>query len=99
MHFLLGQDVGQAFRFFGMQGVDGSQVLSQHLAVEEEQSTEGLILGGGGDILVHGQVGEKGLDFWCAHLSRVADVVEVDVALDPVDVGFFGANGAVSPVA
>jgi hypothetical protein len=25
--------------------------------------------------------------------------MEVDVAFDPVDVGLFGANGAVSPVA
>ena len=40
-------------------------------------------------------MGEKGLDFRCAHFGRVAHVVEVDVALDPMGVGFFRADGVV----
>jgi hypothetical protein len=80
MYFLLGRDGGQAFRFFGTPGVDGSQVLPQRFAVEEEQSaegpwsigprTKGLILGGGGDAFLHGQLGEKGFYFSGAHFSR-----------------------------
>lgn len=38
-------------------------------------------------------MGEKGLDFWGPHLGRVADLVEVDVTLDPIYVGFFDADG------
>ena len=58
-----------------------------------------LQLGRGGDTFLHGQVGEKGLHFRCAHLGRMAHVMEVDVAFDPVDVGLLGTDGAVSPVA
>jgi len=40
-------------------------------------------------------VSEEGFDLGGAHLGRVALVVEEDVALDPTDVGFFGAEGVV----
>ena len=95
LHFFFGQDSGQAFWLLGAQGVNGAQLLVKHFFVEKEQCAEGLVLGGGGDIAFHGQVGEKGLDFWGAHLGGVADIVEVDVALDPIDIGFFGADGVV----
>jgi hypothetical protein len=36
--FLLGEDGGQALGAFGAHGVDGAQVLVEHLAVEEEKS-------------------------------------------------------------
>jgi len=38
-------------------------------------------------------VNEKGSDIRVAHLLWVAFVVEENEALDPVDVGFFGADG------
>jgi hypothetical protein len=71
----------------------GPGSLFQHLAVEEQKGAEGLILSGGSDIFVHCQVGQEGFDLGSAHLGRMADVVEVDVAFDPVDVGLFGADG------
>jgi len=37
----------------GAQGVKGAQVLVGHLAVEEQEGGEGLILGRGGDLLVY----------------------------------------------
>jgi len=49
-------------------------------------------LGGGGDVLVHGQMGEESLDFRDAHVAGVTLVVEQDVAPGPTDVGFLGAN-------
>jgi hypothetical protein len=52
------------------------QVLVEHLAVEEEEGAEGLVLGGGGDIVLHGQVSEKGFDLRCAHLGGMTFVVE-----------------------
>jgi hypothetical protein len=88
-----GQDGGQAFRFLGAQGVNGTQVLVQHLAVEEEQRAEGLVLGRGGNVFFHCQVGQKGLDFRCAHFGRVAHIVEVDI--DPFRILFY--NGFQPP--
>jgi len=49
-YLFFGQHGGQVLGAFGAQGVNGSQVLVQHLAVEEEQGAEGLILGGGSDV-------------------------------------------------
>ena len=47
------------------------------------------ILGGGGNACLHGQVHPDCFYFGSPHLGRVADVVEVDVAFDPVGIGFF----------
>lgn len=93
MDLCFGQDGGQALGFFGAQGVNGSQVLVQHFFVAEEESAEGLVLGGGGDMFLHGQVSQKCLHLGGAHFGRVAQVVELDGAFDPVDVGLFGADG------
>ncbi len=41
----------------------------EDLAVEEEEGREGLVLGGGGDVSFHGEVGEEGLDFGGAPIS------------------------------
>jgi hypothetical protein len=35
---------------------------------------------------------EEGFDFWDAHLFWLSFIVEEDVALDPIDVGTFGAD-------
>lgn len=40
-------------------------------------------------------VGQEGFDLSSAHLMRVPDVVEKDVALNPVDVGLLCADGIV----
>ena len=71
------------------------QVFLEHLAVQEQQGTEGLVLGRGSDLLIYGQVGEKGLDLGAAHLVGVPFIVEQDVAPDPVHVRVFGADGVV----
>jgi hypothetical protein len=77
------------------EGVNGAEILVKHLGGEKEQRAEGVVLCEGGNVALHGQVGEKGLDFRAAHLGRVANVVEVDVAFDPVGMGFFRADGVV----
>jgi hypothetical protein len=61
----------------------------------KQQRAEGLVLGTGGNVFFHRQVGQKGLDLRCAHFGRVAHIVEVDVAFDPIDIGCFGADGVV----
>jgi len=65
----------------------------EHLLIEEEDRAEGLVLGWGSYILVHGQMGEELFDFCCFHLLWMLFVVKEDEALDPIDAGFFGADG------
>ena len=43
--------------------------------------------------MIHGQVGEKGLNFGAAHLTWVPLVVEQDETFDPVYVGLLCVNG------
>jgi hypothetical protein len=77
-----------------MQGIEGVfQVFMQHLSVNEKQCTVGLILGAGGSIFIHSQVGKKSLDFGSAHLGGVAFVMEEDEAVHPVHVRGLGAIG------
>jgi len=38
---------------------------------------------------------EESLDFWDTHILGIPFVVEQDVALDPCDIGLFGADGIV----
>ena len=38
----------------------------KHLTVEKQERTEGLVLGGSGHVLLHGQVGEEGFDLGAA---------------------------------
>ena len=90
--FVSGEHGGKSVGAPGAHGVERElDLLEENLAVEEEQGAEGLVLGGGGDVLVDGQVGEEGFDLEAAHGSGVALVVEEDEAADPAQVGAFGA--------
>jgi hypothetical protein len=74
---------------------DAAGVDFQHLLVEEEQSTEGLVLGRGTDTADDGQVGQEGVDLGRPHLQGVAFVVEQNEPLDPGDVSLLGAEAVV----
>ncbi len=93
--FLRGENGGDVFGAFGGGKDDGVEVYVQDFTVEEEDGAEGLVLGGGGDMLFTGKVGEELLDFGGAHFGGVAFAVEEDVAFGPVEVGLFGAVGVV----
>ena len=96
-YFFLREDGGQALGALGEGEVQGwGEFPLEDVAVEEEKGAEGLVLGRSGDVLVGGEVGEEGFNFRCAHLSRVAFVVEEDEPADPLDVGLFGAVGVVA---
>ena len=45
--------------------------------------------------MIHGQVGQEGLDFRNAHVLGMSFAVIENVAFDPADVGFFRADGVV----
>ena len=89
-----GEDCGQLFRPVGPGHIDGAvEFLVEDIAVEKEQGSQRLVLGGGGNVVVNSQVGQEGFDLGGAHFGGVALVVEQDKAPDPADVGFFGAQG------
>ena len=64
----------------------------EDVLVKEEQRTEGLVLGGGGDVAVKVEMGEKGGDFFFAHLVGMAFAVEEDEAANPIEVSVFCAD-------
>jgi len=91
-----GQHGGQPFGLGGTQRAKRAiQVLAQHLAVQEQEGAEGLVLRRSGGVLVHGQVSEEGLDFRHSHFLRMAFAVEQDEAGGPAGVGLLGADGVV----
>jgi hypothetical protein len=93
VHFILGEDGGQAFWAPGAHGADGKlELLFEDLAVEVEDSTEGLVLGSSGDVSLDRQVGEESFDLRSSHIDGVSFVVEEDEAFDPIEVGPFGAQ-------
>ncbi len=99
--FVFGKHRWQVLGRFGAQGVNGcAQLDVQDIAVQEQQSVENLVLGGGRNIALLREVGEKGFDLRRAHLCEVAGetlfhVIEEAIALRPMDIGFLGGIGIV----
>ncbi len=89
-NFVFGEHSGQMLGAFGAQGMDWRiQLDVQHVAVEEQQGIESLVLSGSRYIFILRQVCEKGFNFRYAHFCRVAHMIEEDISLCPKDVGFF----------
>lgn len=94
--FFLCQHGGQAFGLSGAQRVNRrARGLPEPFPAQEEQSAEGLILGGGRHVLCDGQMGEESLDLCATQLPGMLFVMEEDKAPDPVHAGLFGINGVV----
>ena len=92
-HLVLGQHDRQARRAFRpYDAVEPRQVPLCDLLVKKEQGGEGLILGCRGNPVCNRQMSQKRLDLRTIHLLRVALAVEIDEALDPVDVRVFRAQ-------
>jgi hypothetical protein len=67
----------------------------QHFSVKEQQRTESLVLGGSGNLTLHRQVSEKGIDFFAAHLLGVSLVVKQDISTDPEKIRLLSLVGGV----
>jgi hypothetical protein len=65
--------------------------------VKEHQSIHGLVLGGGSDVSMHGQVCQERFDPRFGREEMVArpHAVEMDEADDPFHIGALGVNGVV----
>jgi len=72
------------------------QLDSEHLAVEEHQCRERLVLGRGRDALLHRECAQERGHLLGAELGRMAAAVEHDEAPDPADVRLFGATAHVA---
>jgi len=86
----VGLDVGAFLRAGGVQIVERN---TKHVLVEEQERGKGLVLSGCGNLFLGGKVAEELFDFGCAHVFGVAQVVEADVTLVPLDIGFLSADG------
>jgi hypothetical protein len=90
--FVTGRDDWKALRAFGAYGVvEPGQGDVEHVAVEEQERAQRLVLRGGRDATLHRQRAEE-----CGDLGRVALAVKEDVAPDPGDVGLFGTTAVVA---
>ena len=56
--------------------VDEVEFATEHLLIQKERCGKGLVLGGGGDLFVHGKMGEEGGDFVFAHFIGMALAVK-----------------------
>src|SRR3990172_2304760 len=99
VYFLATQDGGQPFDAAGSNGRDGEVLIriAQDHAVEEEDGIKGLVLGGGSDLAFDSEIGEVGFQVGGAHGLWVLTLMELEVALDPADVGLFSAERVVLP--
>lgn len=98
-HVLAVRARAQGFVSFGTQGIEWSQFLFDARAVEEQQTVEGLVFGGGADAR-EGQVSKEGLDLELRGEGFEFWVLEKGgVAKEPVGVGFFGAEREVAQCA
>ena len=94
-HFRARQDDRQALAAPGPHCVQSAQLHFEHLLVEEDQGIERLRLRACRHLIAHGQVGQVFLQLAAAHFRGMPFVMKEDVALDPLHVTFFGAQGIV----
>jgi hypothetical protein len=52
-------------------------------------------VGGGGNVLLDGEVSEECFGLWLVHVGGLPELVEADEATEPLEVGLFGAAGVV----
>lgn len=92
-----GEDDGHLNRPLGPHNaLDEGEFYLEHVAVEEEQGAQRLVLRGGRDVPLDCQMGEELPDLLDAHLLRVALAVEEDEAFDPVRVSLLRADAEVA---
>jgi hypothetical protein len=86
--FVTGQHHRQAGGSLGTDDVvEPRQLLREHLAVEEEQRAQRLVLGGTGDMALDGQRGQEPRHLESTHLERVTLAMEEDEWAGPRSAG------------
>jgi hypothetical protein len=78
------KDDGKADRALGAGGIlEALKRTAQHLAIEKQQSAEGLVLGRRADVRVGSEMGQEGLDLGRAHGLRRTPPAEGDEPAGP----------------
>src|SRR5208337_3501088 len=88
--------IAQAGGTLGAQGVYIPQLLSERIAVEEEQAIEGLVLGGSRDPL-QSELGQEELNFGFGGGEgfTLRTPEKAGILLEPVDIGFLSTESGV----
>jgi len=96
LHLLHRKHRRQAHRAFRPRhAVEPAQIAPEHLFVEEQQRSERLPLSGCCDAAFRRQVRQEGGRLGFAKLSRVPLSVEINIALDPMNIGFLRAAAVI----
>ena len=96
--FVAGHDHRDVDLLVSAHGIDAAlQGLIEDALVEEHQGIHRHVLGGGSDVAMHRQVGEKCLDlgFGGEEVFAGPHAVETDEAYDPLHIGALGVYGVV----
>src|SRR5215510_12773213 len=95
-NFLPCKHDGHPLRFLGMFEIFQLwERLFEDMTIEEEQGLQRDILRRSRYLSLHGQMDEKGADFWSPHVRRVALVMEEDKALGPLHIRLFRSDAQV----
>jgi len=78
-----------------IEAVQPGERLRHDLAIQEQECSQGLILGRGCHPPVAGEMVEKRRDLRLAQIERMTLAVKKDEALDPVNVAFLSAGAEV----
>jgi hypothetical protein len=96
--FFACHDNGDADLLVGANSIDAVlQRLVEGAFAKEDQGIHRLVLGGGSDVCVYGEVGQERFDLGFAweEVLTGPHAVEMNKPHDPVHVGSFGVNGVV----
>jgi hypothetical protein len=95
---LLKVNNGDVGLFVGADGIDAVlQRMVEDALVKEDQGIHRLVLGGGSDVCVYGEVGQERFDLGFAGEEVITrpHATETNKPHDPVHVGTLGMNGVV----
>ncbi len=97
--FLHAQDDGKTLWSLGPDGVN-FKFGFQDIPKQEEEGGEGLILGAGGDLSLHGEMGQKGVDLAVSHFGGMDPAtgelaMKAKESLHPIEISRFSPNGEV----
>jgi hypothetical protein len=96
LHLAPGEHVGQVIGTpRAVESVERGHLDLEHLAVEEDQRAERLVLRRRRGPAAGGEVVEERRDFRGAHLTGMSSLVKADELAHPVEVGLLGARGVV----
>ena len=91
--FLPGKHDGHSLRFLGMFEIfQFWERLFENMTIEEDQGLQCDILRRSRYLSRHGEMDQKGTDFWSAHVRRVALMMEENKALGPLHIRLFRSD-------